>query len=402
MTSKPNAKRVLSVLGSIASLFAADAAQPEIDLDLSSTLLVMGRDYGGGVNGSAGAASLTLAAKSDLTEDLTLGLKAVRVETLFEEGREDAAYWLSNDTSTSLSEAFLSYRFTSPFIEDALVTLGRKELSYPFLPAYKVRHQAQALEGAFAAARVNKRLSIDVGHIERYSSWPSRQDGPSRLDTDFRKLGERVGQPSVRSAVQFVSTSFGSDRLSLQAYDYYANALYNNLGLKATYAVPTEENDGQWFLSAHAINQDGDNGGALATHSASSLELNLRYKRGAITLDTGWTRIARSDSLLTPFRTSYVNDATLLWYTNQFEAGTQTYHAKAVYSKNPWTLVAVFVQASHLDRRAESEIDLVAKRKLSEKLSVCVKAGYGRCVFDESNRHHTSATDLRLFVDYKL
>ncbi len=386
----------------IPGLSAADAAYPTLDLDLSSTLLVMGRNYGEGVSGSSASASLSIAAHSEISEQLTAGMKSVLVENIFEDGKENAAYWLSNDTSSSLSEAFLSYRFLETPFDDLQVTLGRKELSYPFLPAYKVRHQAQSLEGIFANARINESLSLDFGHIERYSPWPSRQDGASSLDTSFRKLGERVGQSSIRSGTQFVSTKLNSNRITLNAYDYYASELYNNLGLKVSYSLPARTGDGQWFLSAHAINQDGTNGGVLDAHSANALELNLRYKLNAFSFDTGWTRIANSSSLLVPFRTTFVNDATLLWYTNQFEAGTQTYHAKAVYSRNPWTLAAVFVHASHLDLRTESELDLVAKRSLNENLSLCLKAGYGKCVFDEENRHHKSATDLRLFVDYKL
>lgn len=392
----------LFILAVATTSHAANDDRGKIDIDLSSTLLVMGRDYGSGISGTSGSASVSISAKSALSSELALGLKGVLVQNIFEDGKEDAAYWLSNDTSNSLTEAYLSYRTKRLGIEQAEFIAGRTEASYIFFPSYKVRHQAQAMEGVFANTKISDRASIDFGHIERFSSWPSRQNGSSSLDTSFKRIGERVGQSSTDSGVQFVSSEWNNKGIKLNVYDYYANDLYNNAGLKFAYTLPSSDNHKKWTLSAHAIDQRGDRSGSLASHDSESLEINLRYQQDGFSLDTGWTQISRSGSLLVPFRTSYVNDATLLWYTNQFEAGTQTYHAKAVYSNKPWTLAAVLINSSHLDLRDESEIDLVAKRKMSEKLSLCLKAGYGKCVFDEAGKHHKTATDLRLFVDYKL
>ncbi|MDQ8187911.1 OprD family outer membrane porin [Pelagicoccus sp. SDUM812002] len=258
------------------ALIAAESWPPKVEYDLSTTLLVMGRNYGDGISGSSASASVSVAAHSELTETVGFGLKSIHVENLFENGKENAAYWLSNDNSTSLSEAFLSYRFQSAYRRNTELTIGRRELSYPFLPAYKVRHQAQSLEGAFVSTNLRDEISVDIGHIERYSSWPSREDGSSALDTSFKKLGERLGHSSARSGVQFVSTRFEQKSLSVDLYDYYAEGLYNNAGSKLTYALPIGKGDGQWFTSFHVIDQNGSS--SLANHSANSLEVNLRYK----------------------------------------------------------------------------------------------------------------------------
>lgn len=391
-----------TLLAPISCLNAAEFTKESIEVSASSRLLVMGRDYGNGLDGSSASASLSIKAKSDLPHGFSVGAKSVFVQNLFEDGVDNAAYWLSNDSSTSLSEAYLQYALSSNSTQETKIILGRKEASYSFFPAYNVRHQAQAMEGLFANTKVGDHLSLDIGHIESFSSWPSRENGVSSLDTSFKKIGERVGHSDIHSSVQFAAADWTKNNLSLNAYDYHAAELYNNAGLKLSYTLPTTGNDAKWTMSAHAIKQQGTNNGALDKHDAGSIELNLRYKRNKLSVDTGWTHISSSASLLVPFRTTNVNDATLLWYTNQFEAGTNTAHAKLVYSNNPWTLAAVFVHASHLDDRTESELDLVAKRKMNEKLSLCIKAGYGKCVFDEDDRHHKSATDLRLFVDYKL
>lgn len=392
----------LLLLAVAATSHAENDDKGKLDIDLSSTLLVMGRNYGEGLSGSSGSASLSVSVKSALSPDLALGLRGVIVENIFEDGKDSAAYWLSNDTSQSLNEAYLNYRANGLGIERAELTVGRVVASSIFFPSYEVRHQAQAMEGVFAKTKVNDRFALDFGHMERFSSWPSRQNGSSSLDTSFKKIGERIGQSAVNSGVQFVASEWNDKGLKLNAYDYYANELYNNAGLRIAYTLPSNDDQGKWTLSAHAIDQRGDSSGALAAHDAESLELNLRYQLRGFSFDTGWTRISRSNALLVPFRTTYVNDATLLWYTNQFEAGTQTYHAKAVYSHKPWTLAAVLVSSSHLDLRNETELDLVAKRKLNEDLSLCIKAGYGKRVFEEVDRRHNSATDLRLFVDYQL
>ncbi len=392
----------LVALASTSTLLATTPNTDSVEFDLSSTILVMGRNYGDGVKGTAGSASVTLAAKSARSESLSFGFKGVWVENIFEDGKEDAAYWLSNDKSLSIPEANISFKTSLTGSDDTKFTIGRKEANYPFFPAYKVRHQAQAIEGIFGNTSVNDHLKIDYGHIERYSSWPSRQDGASSLDTSFKKLGERIGHSDIHSGVQFVSTNWTGKSVSWNAYDYYASELYNSAGLKLAYTLPGSNNETNWTVAAHGIDQRGQSNGALDGHDARSLELSLNYKFRKLNVNTGWTHISNSGSLLVPFRTSYVNDATLLWYTNQFEAGTDSFHVKAVYSTKPWVFASVFVHASHLDRRTEDELDLVAKRKMSENLSLCVKAGYGKCVFDEAELHHRSATDLRLFVDYKL
>ncbi len=391
-----------AALASTSTLLATIHNGDSLEVDLSSTVLVMGRDFGNGVKGTSGSASVTLSSKSELSENLTFGFKSVLVENIFEDGKEDAAYWLSNDKSLSIPEAYLRFKANLPGTDNTEFTVGRKEANYPFFPAYKVRHQAQAIEGVFANTTVNDRLTIDYGHIERYSAWPSRQDGASSLDTSFKKLGERIGHSDIGSGVQFVSTNWTGKSVSLNAYDYYASELYNNAGLKFAYKLPGSNNETSWTAAAHGIDQRGQSNGTLDGHDAQSLELSLNYKLRNLNVNTGWTHISDSASLLVPFRTSYVNDATLLWYTNQFEAGTDSFHIKAVYKMKPWVFASVFVHASHLDRRSEDELDLVVKRKMSEKLSLCVKAGYGKCVFDEEGSHHRTATDLRLFVDYNL
>lgn len=362
----------------------------------------MGRDYGNGLEGSSASASLSLSARSQLAENLSTGFKTVLVQNIFEDGKENAAYWLSNDTSFSIQEINIEYATNITGSDETTIRIGRTEANYPFTPTYHVRHHSQALEGIFSKTSINEHLSFDLGHIERYSSWPSRENGASSLDSTFKKIGERVGHEEIRSSVQFASAALSSNNLKINFYDYYASALYNNAALKLSYSIPSPNKESRWTVSAHAISQEGNNGGAFDGRSTDSIELNLNYKRNSLNVDTGWTHISSAASLLVPFRTSYVNDATLLWYTNQFEAGTNTLHAKAVYSHNPWVLAAVMVHADHLDGRVESELDLVAKRKMNEKLSLCVKAGYGKRVFAEDDRRHESAVDLRLFVDYQL
>ncbi len=392
----------LALLTPISNASAAEFNKESFEVSASTRLLVMGRDYGNGLDGSSASASLSVGAKSDLANGFSVGAKSVLVQNLIEDGINNAAYWLSNDSSTSLSEAYLQYEFTSSRTQNTKVLLGRTEANYSFFPSYNVRHQAQALEGLFVNTEVTDHLSLNLGHIERFSSWPSRENGASSLDTSFKKIGERVGHSETHSSVQFAAADWTHSNFALNAYDYYAAELYNNAGLKLSYTLPSTNNESKWTVSAHAIDQQGTKNGTLDGHDTGSVELNLSYKRNKLSVDSGWTHISSSESLLVPFRTTYVNDATLLWYTNQFEAGTNTAHAKVVYSNSPWTLAAVFVHASHLDDRTESELDLVAKRKMNEKLSLCVKAGYGKCIFDEDNRHHKSATDLRFFVDYKL
>ncbi|EDY84467.1 hypothetical protein VDG1235_4098 [Verrucomicrobiia bacterium DG1235] len=389
----------LGMLGACV-LAGLDCGAAEVKMGGSTQLLVMGRDYGGDAKGESATVALTLEGRSQLSESVLVGGQLLHVQNLYENGKDDAGYWLSNDTTSVLNELYVDWDLERIGFGDTNVKIGRQTAGYDFFGTYKVRQKEQAFEGLVVKTKVRDGVSLDVGHIERYSTWSCREDGPSALTGEFRDLSERLGFDGGDKGVQFASASWErGDAMSFTVYDYFADSLYNNAGVKAAYSFGGERRDAFWTVSGHYIQQDGDSSGKMPGHDADSLELNLRYEKGGLTLDTGWTHISDGSSLLVPFRTSYVIDATLLWYTNQYEAGTDSLHLKAAHKMGKWTLVGVLVGAQHEDEREEQELDVVVKYAFENNVWVAFKGGYGRRDF-AGDRREQEGTDLRLFVGY--
>ena len=391
---------IIILIASIAasSLEAIDPS--EFEFEGSTQLLVMGRDYGGDVKGDSTSVSMTLEARARLSDAISIDGQFLHVQNLDESGRPDAAYWLSNDTTTVLNELYFDWDLSRSGAGDTRIQLGRQIPAYEFFGSYKIRHKEQSLEGVVLKTKAAKELSLDFGHIERFSTWACREGGPSTVTSEFMDLSERLGFGGGDNGVQFVSAKLSQDEsFDLTAYDYFANDFYNNAGLKAVWTFADTNSGSSWAVSGHYIQQDGESGGNMAEHDARSLEMNLSYKQGDLTLDAGWTRIEDGSSLAAPFRTSYLIDPSLLWYTNQYESGTDSVHLKSVYKRDAWTFVALLIEASHEDDRKEREYDVVVKYAFENNVWIAFKGGYGQRSF-EGNLPDEDATDLRLFIGH--
>ena len=392
----------IGAFGFVALAFASGLSGIEMGPDdglslvASAQTLVMERDFGQGVEGSSASASLTLDLQWDATERLQFDGQFVQVNQLYQRGRSDAAYWLSNDDMSLLNGVSLAYDFSHSVNTVSVIKLGRLADSYDFFPAYKVRHKAQAFEGVVWKGKLANGVAVDAGHIERFSSWSCREGGPSAVTSDFLTMSDRFGRGTSDSGVQFVSSSYQSGKYSLTGYDYYADDFYNNVGFKCSRTFESGDGKGVWSVQFHYDRQDGVSDTWMPDHEADCMELGFGYKQGGLSWDAGWTRIGSSGSLLVPFRTSHAVDATLLWYTNQFEADTSSFHWKGTFKKGPWVFYSMLLQADHVDR-SEREMDVVVKYSFENRFWLAFKGGYGERYFDAAGRDDQWARDLRLF-----
>lgn len=369
-------------------------------LKLSAQTLVMGRDFGNNNQGSSGSVSATFDFDWRPLERLELGGQFVQVNQLYQDGRDDAAYWLSNDDQTILNGASLQYDFSGDTDGSSVLKLGRLLEHYDFFPSYKnARHKVQAFEGGVWQAKLADGLTLDVGHIERYSSWTSREGGPSPVNGDFITLSERLGSSGSDSGVQFLSSSYKAGKNSLTAYNYYANDLYNNFGFKVSRTLSPADSEGKWSASFRYDRQDGGSDGFLDGHEAEAVEATIGYKKGSYFWNAGWTHIGSSASYLAPFRTSHEIDMSFLWYTNQYEADTDSFHWKGVYKKKGWVFYSLLVHADHSNRE-ESEANVVVRRIFDNNIWLALFAGYGQRKYDDTALDDGWARDLRFYAGY--
>ncbi|GAB5559801.1 MAG: hypothetical protein SynsKO_14480 [Synoicihabitans sp.] len=401
MRIKLNLRSALAALvGVVAPLILKGATVEPADrfsVEASWQSLVMERDFGDDVQGASGAASLMLDFSWQSLQRIVLNGQFVHAARFFEEGRSEAAYWLSNDDSSVLNELALTVDLGTEANRTSRLRLGRLRETYDFFPSYKnARHKVQAFEGLVWQTEFGEELTIDLGHLERFSSWSSRKGGPSRVNSDFITLTERLGESGSDTGVQFLSADLKNGRSIFTVYDYYSHDFYNNLGLKMSRSLGDPDHASTWKINLRYDWQRGLSGGLRPEHDASAVELTLGYQHGGFSWNAGWTRVGSRNSFLAPFRTNYEIDMSLLWYTNQFEADTNSFHWKGIWKRNSWILYGLLISAEHSDRR-ENEANMVVRHTFGNGMWVALFGGYGSREFDRAARDDQWARDLRLY-----
>ncbi len=369
--------------------------------------LLMHRDIDDAGEGGSTTLATTLNYRSPEWGGLHFGGQYIYSWLLYEEKSRvvpHTGYWLSNDEFSVLNEAYLGFDFGALGWDGAQVKVGRQVLNYDFAPTYNIRQKDQSYEGIVLTTRPVEHLTLDVGWFNRFSSWASRDGGPSNWRADFIDVEDRVGVPYSSRGFFFGSAVYTPcDAVSLSAYDFYGDDLFNVFGLKGAYTWKLGGNRGALTLRGHWANQrdvgrmsrDG-----LGDIGSNVVEIGADYASGGVTLSGGGVFI-RGDDFQTPFRTSFTIDTELLWYTMQFEGGTNSGYLKAVWKWRQWMFYAMYVASEHRCGRVCQEIDVVVKRNFGEQFHTAVKAGYGGRVMPAAlGGAKTEAFDFRWFLGW--
>jgi len=207
-------------------------------------LFLMRRDWETGSpdgDASSGSLALTLDYESAQAGPLSAGFQFMYVGRLFESGSLDPArgadWTLNNGNFTILNEAYLNLSLEPLGLTDSNIRVGRQVLNLDFAPSYQIRQKEQSYEGVFATIAAGDSLRLDAGHIERFSSWGSRDDtGNDYLEYGFVEVEDvekRYGVDYSTAGMQFVSLNYtGLSNTALTVYDFHGQDLYNTLGAK--------------------------------------------------------------------------------------------------------------------------------------------------------------------------
>lgn len=408
-------KPILFPLALIASSSLAMAGEPSPDLILppdaidygkiSGKLqtLLMHRDIDGTGHGTSATGAITLNYLSPELGGFTVGGQFIHSAQLHENGSvANPGYWLSNDDFTVFNEAWLAYDFGALGWNGAELKVGRQIINYDFAPTYNIRQKAQSFEAAILKCEPVQNLKIDLGHLERFSSWASREGGMgSTWRADFIDVAEAAGVPYHTNGFQFISAVYDpGGPWSFAAYDFYGQDLYNVFGAKAAYqhelgSAGTLTLRGHWANQQDVGRMDMDGLGPI---SSNIYELGVDWARNGLTLSTGAV-IVNGDRYQTPFRTSFTIDTELLWYTDQFIGETNSAYLKAVYKTGNWLFYAMGVIDEHDDDTICREIDGVVKYKFNDDFYTSVKAGYGDRKYSHKSGH-PHAIDIRWFLGW--
>lgn len=365
--------------------------------------LLMHRDFDGGFDGTSGTLALTLNYLSPDLNGFSLGAQYINSTRLFETGDANAGYRLHNDDFNVLNEAYLAYNFGALGCDWATVKVGRQIVNYDFAPTYNIRQKDQAFEAVILKLEPAKGLRIDVGHLERFSSWSSRDASvDATWQADFIDISDAARVPYGTNGMQFISATYdGLEPWSFTVYDFYGEDLYNTFGAKASYKWDLGPDRGSLTLRGHWANQQ-DVGRMDTTPigpiDSNIIELGVDWACHGLTLSAG-TVIVDGDRYQTPFRTSFTIDTELLWYTDQFLGETTSGYLKGVYKTGDWLFYAMGVIDEHDDSDTTCwEIDTVVKYSINDCMYTSIKAGYG--ARDYTQQSDSDALDLRWFLGW--
>ena len=199
-------------------------------------------------------------------------------------------YRLSNDTYSIVNELALQYQ-----IDMLKFIVGRQVVDASFVQAYNLRHKGQAFEAAILKFDNEKDLSVQVGHLESFSTWSSNNN-------DFKKMKEVIGVGYDVPGFQFIDVHYsGVDKFKFTAFDYIGMDLYNTVGLNVLYQI-MEQGSNSYSLSLKYSYQNhlGDFD-KVETVDAYGVEVSIPIKREGWSIEPGIFSRFGKGTLHTPF-----------------------------------------------------------------------------------------------------
>lgn len=368
--------------------------------------LLMHRDMERAGQGTSGTLALTMNYLTPELGPFRLGGQFIYSGLVFQSGDSaiiNSGYWLSNDEFGLINEGYLTIDLAKMKIPRTELKIGRQVVNYDFAPTYNIRQKDQSFEAIILKTEPVDGLHVDLGHLERFSSWASRSGGPSTWRANFIDVERRVGVPYSTNGFQFISAVYdGCKPWNFTLYDFYGDDMYNTFGAKVAYRWDMGQNAGAVTLRTHyAYQQDVGRmkRDGLGSIGSTAWEVALDYARGGFTLSLGGF-IVRGDDFQTPFRTSFTIDTELLWYTMQFAGGSSSGFLKGVYKCNSWMFYTMYVITDHNDGTFCQEIDAVVKYSFNKNIYTAVKAGYGHRNNHRLFGRNSDALDLRWFAGW--
>lgn len=378
--------------------------------------LLMRRDDGDG-DASSETLALTLGYRSPDLGPLSFGLQGIHASKIFEAGsdeEEGSARLIHNSDFSLLSEAYVTLKLDGLGMPKTALTVGRKMANYDFAPTYPIRQKPQALEGVFLEINPNDNLHVEIGHVERFSSWSTRDGDDSHdLHYDFQDVEEvyadhdSVNVPNDPAGLQFVNAraTLGR-RFELTAYDVFGYNLYNTAGAKVDILLQrTHEASIVWKNHVIAQNDVGNYDSELAGGlDAYAFETALASSTEDLLFQPGIFMVLSRDALRHPMESSFMWEYTMNWYTRATLGKSQSAYVKTVYTLGKTTLYGLWFVTDHTDdvgadgQALDQEVNVVVKHQFSDSLSAAVKAGYGHR--DNRFGDNDEQEDYRLFITY--
>ncbi len=173
-------------------------------------------------------------------------------------GNLDPAYVLSNSDFSILNKAYVRLALDDLGWKNSYLKVGRQALHTVFAGTYNIRQKDQSYEAVLLHLENNQNFSADLGFIDKFSSWTSRDDltnGPSA--NGFNPVEKVEGVPYSTNGMPFIEVTYtGIKRAGLTFYDFYGDDLYNTFGFNIVGSV-FESGDFKTDIKFNYIRQHG-------------------------------------------------------------------------------------------------------------------------------------------------
>jgi hypothetical protein len=386
-------------------------------------LLFMRRSYDNpDGDASSGTAAFTLNYKSPHIGPFLFGFQGIHCTKLFESGSLDdqdngAAWRLHNTDFHVMNEAYATMNLQILGMPQSDLTVGRKIATYDFAPTYAPRQKAQALEGVFLKMREWENFDLDIGHIERFSSWSTRDGDGDWLRMEFNEVEDVYvdyghndrddvdlnARPDKTHGLQFINfrTDLRPD-VELVAYDLFGANLYNTIGAKLNATLSQTEDSSIVWKNHGVMQQDVGDYDDVAGEGfdAFAIESSMACKKGQLLVEPGIFAVTTDDSLRHAFESTLTWEYTLDWFTRPHHGKSSSAFLKTVYTFGNTTLYALYFGTKHdgaIDA-FDQEINVVIKQQLTDAFAATIKGAYGHR--DNHDAPDDERDDIRLFLTY--
>ncbi len=397
-------KKILFLVLLLASVGATESLLDPINdlgygtVKLRAQTLSMYRDYEGSGNGYSTTLGWTLDYLSPEWEGLSAGLSLIHVDVLHAAGGRNGSNGealLSNGNVNELNELWLKYSFGALGLSNTFVKVGRQVLNTEVLRSDAFRQKPRAFEAAILVTKDIPDTTLIVGHAERLSNvWGN--------DTawKYKDIEDVLGSKESTRGVTWVEAVYtGITNLELAVYDAYAHDIANIAGGRIKYTLCENTAINGYYRHETDVGNGAD-------HSSDMVGASVQTKIGGVTVEPGFLSIG-GDTLAFSEAGTGINHplgSSMMIYGSIFNGGADTYYLKATTKIDKTILYMLYTYTTHdrpIDKASYEgqELNVVVKQPITDKLTVCVKAGVGYRD-GKGATDDTFASDTRLFVTY--
>lgn len=368
----------------------------EVGVKLQSIFMGRDFDYPPMEEQHAGSSAVILDYLSDDFSGFLIGAQYIYAAQLYSGGsdtnRYDSAYKLHNSNYDILNKLYLKYHFGQFGWERSYLKIGRLALDLNFIRKYNLRYKDQAVEAAVVHLGDYDDWVFDFGHLEKFSSWTSKNNSSDPgIGNAFEDIEHVEDVPYSTPGFQFLETVYtGFEDSTISFYDYYGHDLYNSFGLHVDHVLHA----GEWktVLKARYITQNdiGRFPQRLNTHAG---QFGIQFKRNSFSIEEGLFMV-KGSAVKLPFNANLIITEPLLGPPGLYDENSHTIYLESSYSCGKHGLYGLFL---HTDYAAghSAEADLIYGYDATDNFCIKVKLAYA---YDDASQW---ASDYRLCVGYQ-